>query len=175
MKWTKYIYLLLYYGFAQYLPLSYRPVVGKPAKWIRYRLCKHIFAECGHNVNIERRANFSTGENIHIGNNSGIGFNCQVPCDIHIGNNVMMGPDCVILPANHAFADTSIPMIEQGFAPSRPTVIEDDVWIGHGVIMTPGRVVKTGSIIGAGCVLTKDFDAYSIIGGNPGKLIRLRK
>ena len=41
--------------------------------------------------------------------------------------------------------------------------------------MTPGRHIKKGSIIAAGCVLTKDFDEYSIIGGNPGKIIKKRQ
>lgn len=171
----RYICLFLYYCFAQYLPLSYMPLVGKPAKWIRYHLCKHIFAQCGKNVNIERRANFGSGRDICIGDNSGLGERCRVPSNICVGNNVMMGPYCVIFTQNHAFSDTNIPMIMQGMEPARKTVIEDDVWIGHGVIMTPGRQIKKGSIIGAGCVLTKDFDAYSIIGGNPGKVLKMRK
>ena len=41
--------------------------------------------------------------------------------------------------------------------------------------MTTGRTVKKGSIIAARCVLTKDFPEYSIVGGNPSKLIRSRK
>lgn len=40
--------------------------------------------------------------------------------------------------------------------------------------MTPGRNIKRGSIIGAGGLLCKDFPEYSIIGGNPSKLIRSR-
>jgi acetyltransferase-like isoleucine patch superfamily enzyme len=39
----------------------------------------------------------------------------------------------------------------------------------------PGRTIKDGTIIGGGTVLTKDFEAYSIVGGNPAKLIRMRK
>ncbi len=56
----------------------------------------------------------------------------------------------------------------------KQTIIEDDVWIGRNVIFTPGRTVRKGSIIGAGCVLTKDFDEYTIIGGNPSRVIRSR-
>ena len=40
--------------------------------------------------------------------------------------------------------------------------------------MTPGRVVKRGSVIAAGCVLCKDFPEYSVIGGNPSKFIKSR-
>jgi maltose O-acetyltransferase len=66
-------------------------------------------------------------------------------------------------------------MISQGIDDKRITIIEDDVWIGQNVIFTPGRIVKEGSIIAAGCVLSNDFPEYSIIGGNPSKLIRSRR
>ena len=56
----------------------------------------------------------------------------------------------------------------------KQTVIEDDAWIGRNVTMTPGRTIKKGTIIGTGCVLTKDFPPYSIVGGNPGRLIKSR-
>jgi len=65
-------------------------------------------------------------------------------------------------------------MVEQGMTEKKQTIIEDDVWLGVRVILTPGRTVKKGSVIAAGCVLTKDFPEYSIVGGNPGKLIKSR-
>ncbi len=66
-------------------------------------------------------------------------------------------------------------MIFQGHSERKQTIIGDDVWIGRQVIFTPGRKVANGTIIGVGCVLTKDFPEYSVIGGNAGKLIRSRK
>lgn len=54
------------------------------------------------------------------------------------------------------------------------TIIEDDCWIGVRSILTPGRHIKKGSIIAAGAIVTKDFDEYSIIGGNPAHLIKKR-
>lgn len=89
--------------------------------------------------------------------------------------DVMIGPNLCILPHNHHFERTDITMREQGIEAPRVTRIEDDVWIGRNVIMTPGRTVRRGTIIGAGCVLTKDFEPYSIVGGNPSRLIRKRK
>lgn len=55
-----------------------------------------------------------------------------------------------------------------------PIIIEDDVWIGYGVIILSGVKIGKGSIIAAGSVVTKSFPPYSIIGGNPAKLIRKR-
>jgi maltose O-acetyltransferase len=165
---VKLYYIILYYSILRYLPSS------KLFRLLRYYCCKHIFAYCGKNVNIERMAHFNSGMGIEIGDNSGIGINAHIPSDTKIGKNVMMGPNCFILQLNHRFDRTDIPMIEQGSYPSKQTIIEDDVWIGRNVLFTPGRIVKTGTIIAAGTVLCKDFESYSIVGGNPSKLIRKR-
>lgn len=165
----------LYYYFAQYLPVSYNPLFGKLSKKIRYTICKNIFAYCGENVNIERKANFGSGSELKIGNNSGLGVNCVVPPNTIIGNNVMMGPNCYVHHRNHAFSRTDIPMRLQGYTDAQPLIIDDDVWIGRDVSILVGRHISKGSIIAANCVLTKDFPEYSIVGGNPSRLIRFRK
>ncbi|QXV67019.1 acyltransferase [Mucilaginibacter sp. 21P] len=171
---SRFLCIIIYYAILKHLPASTTPVVGKLAKKLRYSCCRRIFKECGKNVNIEHGAVFGSGLDICIGDNSGIGIDCVVSGQITIGRDVMMGPQCYILDANHDFSRTDIPMIQQGHSKKMPTVIEDDVWIGRQVIFTPGRTVKKGSIVGAGCVLSKDFPEYSIIGGNPSKLIRNR-
>ena len=168
------ICLTLYYSLLRYLPSSTNFLIGKYCRKLRYHCCKHIFKFCGENVNIERNAQFGSGVNLRIGSNSGLGINCVVPGDIIIGKDVMMGPNCCILDANHASDRCDIPMIQQGHIIKKQTIIEDDVWIGRNVLFTPGRVVKKGSIIAAGCVLSKNFPEYSIIGGNPSRLIRNR-
>ncbi len=170
----KVISLILYYGIFRYLPNGATPIFGKPSRFLRYICCKKIFLYCGRNANIERMAFFASGLNIELGEESSIGINAYVPGDIKIGKQVMMGPHCHILNTNHSFDRIDIPMIEQGYSIRKQTIIEDDVWIGRQVIFTPGRIVRKGSIIAAGTVLSKDFEEYSIIGGNPSRLIRKR-
>lgn len=137
-------------------------------------VCRNIFEHCGKNVNVERLAFFGKGDKIRIGDNSGLGCNCVVPNGSIIGDNVMMGPNCYIISQNHNFDRTDVPMIQQGTSESLPIVIEDDVWLGRDVLITRGRKISKGTIIAAKCVLTKDFPPYSIVGGNPSRLLRSR-
>ena len=75
--------------------------------------------------------------------------------------------------ANNSNID--IPMCKQGYLNDEAVSIGDDVWIGQRVTILPGVNIDSHSIIGAGSVVTKDIDAYSIVAGNPARLIRFRK
>lgn len=60
--------------------------------------------------------------------------------------------------------------------PDSPLEIGYDVWIGARVIVLPGCTrIGAHSIIGAGAVVTKDVPDYAIVGGNPARVIRMRK
>ena len=63
----------------------------------------------------------------------------------------------------------------QGFATEKPVLIADDVWIGARVIILPGVRIGTGAVIGAGAVVTKDMPDYSVVGGNPARVLKMRK
>lgn len=120
-------------------------------------------------------------ENIYIGNGKSlsIGKHCQINENVFIqgasiGNYVMIAADVKIINLKHRFSSKDIPMIKQGREKYVNPVIEDDVWIGRGAIILPGVKISKGSIIGAGAVITKDTEEYSIYGGVPARLIRKR-
>jgi phosphonate metabolism protein (transferase hexapeptide repeat family) len=52
--------------------------------------------------------------------------------------------------------------------------IGHDVWIGHGAIVLPGRNIGTGAVVAAGAIVTRDVPAYTIVAGNPARIIRRR-
>ena len=52
--------------------------------------------------------------------------------------------------------------------------VENDVWIGDNVTLLPGIQVGNGSIIGAGAVVSKNVEPFSIVAGNPAKIIGMR-
>lgn len=167
-KKTK-IWYVLYTIFAKNLPVSRR---AKIFKKIRYFFAKKIVNKIGKNVNIEKGAYFNP--KVKIGDNSGIGVNCELNGDITIGNNILMESEVVFYTENHEFKDTKKTIIEQGYREEKPIIIEDDCWIGRRAIILPGVKIAKGTIIGAGAIVTKNFPEYSIIGGNPAKIIGKR-
>ena len=171
MKLRVLIGKLLYNSIAKHMPLSDgRMSFG--SKKLRAFCGKLILNHCGSDVNIEKGAQFST--EVSLGDHSGIGVNAMISSHVTIGNDVMMGPECIILTSNHGMERKDIPMWQQPFSEPRPVVIGDDVWIGARVIILPGVHVGSGSVIGAGSVVTKDVAPGSIVAGNPARLIRMR-
>lgn len=174
-KIIRYVALVLYYGFARYLPS--RPFsIGRK---IRGFLCRWIFRKAGKNINVERLAFFGFGNDIEIGSRSGIGINSYISGiggggKLTIGENVMMAPDVKILTLGHNYHRTDIPMCDQGEYASE-VIIGNDVWIGIRAIILPGVKIGDGAIVGAGAVVTKDVPPYSIVGGVPAKVIKKRK
>lgn len=170
----KKICLGLYYLIGKKLPES-DSFISFGAKRFRRFLCKNIFDYASKTCNIEKGVFFGKGDEISIGDNSGIGLHARVQGPLEIGNNVMMGPDVIIYTKNHEFKRVDIPMIKQGATNSKKVVIEDDVWIGARVIILPGVTIGYGSVIGAGSVVTKDIEQYAVVGGVPAKKLKLRK
>ncbi len=170
---TARLFFLFYYYFARFLPVSNR-IGGKFAKKLRYFLCKRLFRECGKDVNVEHGADFGFGKMITIGDRSDIGICSWIRADLTIGKYVMMGPCVSIYGRYHNYDRTDIPMMDQGMGDFGPIVIEDDVWIGTNVIILRNVKIGKGAIIGAGSVVTKDIPSYSIVAGNPAKVIKWR-
>ena len=164
------VWYILYSVFAKNLPYSRR---GKIFKKVRYFFAKKIVKKIGKNVNIETGAILNP--NIEIDDNSSIGVKCEVIGKATIGKNVMMGPEVILYAQNHNFKDRNKNIMEQGYDIEKGVIIEDDVWIGRRVIILPGVKVSRGTVIGAGAIVTKTFPEYSVIAGNPAKVIGERK
>lgn len=170
-------WMILYYGIAKHLPKSTAPIVGTIAKVLRRSCAKHLFAQCGSDFNLEQGAYVGNGKKFSVGNNVGLGKDFTCHCRIvTIEDNLMMGESVLFLGGGHKHDDLSIPMIQQGGLPDTPLHIGSDVWIGSRAIILPGcKRIGAHSIIGAGAVVTKDVPNYAIVGGNPAKVIRMRK
>lgn len=161
-------------------------IIGGFFEWIsttimRFRNKYNVsrFAICGKNVSIEGPcemtvANIYCGSNVYIGPNA-----CFLSSDakIRIGNNVMFGPNVMIATGNHRIDVVGKAMIDvQEKLPENDedVVIEDDCWIGMGVIILKGVTIGKGSIIGAGTVVTKSIPAYSVVHSSSRMVVKER-
>jgi acetyltransferase-like isoleucine patch superfamily enzyme len=91
---------------------------------------------------------------------------------ISIGRNCLIGPYCYITDANHGRAP-GVPVKDQQME-SLPVVIEDDVWLGAGVVVLPGVRLGRGCVIGAGAVVTHDVPPEAVFAGVPATSIGSR-
>lgn len=108
----------------------------------------------------------------HVGLNSNVYLNAASGGRIVIGNDVGIGPN-VVMRASDKQMGLGLPMNRQ------PTVgltilVGDDVWIGANVVVVGGVTVGSGAVIAAGAVVTRDVGPFTVVGGVPARLIKLR-
>lgn len=110
----------------------------------------------------------------------GEGTHVQARCHLVAGvNSVLIGRRCEIAPAcaffcyNHAI-EPGEPVRTQPLVSRGDIVIEDDVWLGYGVIVLDGVRIGAGAVIGAGSVVVKDIPPMAIAVGNPARVIKYR-
>jgi maltose O-acetyltransferase len=168
------IALLVYYLFAKHIPERF--MAKQVGRVIRAFLCKQIFAECGWGLNCRVGVDFGRGKLLHVGNRSSLGKHMQIHLNEHvyIGDNSDIGPEVHIYTQDHRNDRTDIPMQKQGYVKA-PVKIGNDVWVGAKSVIVKGVTINDGVIIGAGSVVTKDCEAYSVYGGVPAKKIKSRK
>lgn len=123
----------------------------------RIRMKKHVSFNRGARV-------AAAGKTIvDIGSNTMIGYNNVIIAreGIAIGNNVMLGANVCIYDHDHVYSNHGI-MREQGYT-TAPVTIEDNVWIGAGVIVLKGVTIGSGSVIAAGTVVKRDIPKNSLV------------
>ena len=169
----RYLAAAVYWTVARQLPWSSRPG-GRLARAVRSALARHMLDSCGRAVNVEHGAWFGSGKGVRLGDRSSIGMDALVMGPIQIGDDVMMGPRCILLSNRHDISRRDVPMNSQGFADALPIVIEDDVFVGAGATVLPGVRISTGSVVGAGAVVTKDVPPGCVVAGNPAEIVRRR-
>lgn len=149
----------------------------------RRELLSILFGQIGSNVNIDTPFYCDYGKHISIGSNVVININCTfVDCNkIEIGNNVLIASNVQIYTATHPVemkdrllgAEWSGKPVMPFFRTfALPVKIEDNVWIGGGVIILPGVTIGKNTVIGAGSVVTRSIPENSLAFGNPCRVVR---
>lgn len=178
---NKYIFIIKFISnFYRIFPLKYRIKRFDSLRYkkgiigigLRYALLKTIAKSCEDNVLINEGCFIIHPENMSIGNNVSIQPMCYIDAvgGLTIGNDVSIAHQVTIMTSNHNYSDNSIPIKEQGLLKGK-VVISDNVWIGAKASILYGNNIKSGVIVGAGVVVTKDVEKNIIVGGVPAKKI----
>ncbi len=155
-------------GFSQLLSL----IPGKFGSYLRIAFYRMTMTSCENDIVIGFGTLFSQqdteiGTRVYIGPQCNIGM-CKIGADTLIasGVHIMSGS------GQHLFEELDKPIQQQG-GEYRKVEIGEDSWIGNGSLVMANIGKKC--IVGAGSVVTRDVEDYSIIAGNPAKLIKSRQ
>jgi maltose O-acetyltransferase len=148
---------------------------------IRKWYYKRRFHAFGDKTQILEGCEIYGHELISIGYHSSIGRFCELnagpgpkPCLI-IGDHAWLGPYSFFRTVNHRFDDPDVLFIKQGHGDERVIRIGNDVYGGAHCLYLAGTEVGDHCVIAAGSVLSGKYPAYSVIGGNPARVIKKRK
>jgi acetyltransferase-like isoleucine patch superfamily enzyme len=144
----------------------------------------------GCTLQIERGSSIGHGSLLYISTQDGknaalvIGHNTAINeynniratgGSIYIGNYCQIAEFCTLVASNHEIETEKYMVEEKWNILKTDIVIEDDVWIGANAVILPGVKVGKGAVVGAGSVVTRNVEPFSIVGGNPARIIRMRK
>ncbi|MCZ8356643.1 MAG: acyltransferase [Microcystis sp. LE19-388.1G] len=125
--------------------------------------------EIGKNCYIGEKTRIRSANSIKIGNEVMISDDVNIyDTDAHSLNYILRQKEFVeVVILNNLIKDAKDVDIQ-----SAPVVIEDHVWIGFNVGILKGVTIGKGAIIGAGSVVTKDVEPFTVVAGNPAKIIK---
>lgn len=128
--------------------------------------------EIGEYATIEDFSTINNGVgNVIIGRHTLIGMSNVIIGPVLLGNNIIIAQNVVMSGLNHGYEDVDRPIVSQKVSTSVITV-EDDCWIAANVVITAGVTIGKHAVVAAGTVVTKDVPPFSIVAGNPGKVIK---
>jgi acetyltransferase-like isoleucine patch superfamily enzyme len=151
-------------------------IPGLFGNMLRGRFVSKRVVHCGINLTVLAGTRFRSIENLKIGDNVSIGYDnfIQARGGVTIGNDVMTAPGVKIWSVNHNVHDPDV-LIRNQPETKAEVVIGNDVFIASNVFVLPGVTLPDGVVVTAGSVVgVKAYKPYSIIAGNPARMIGFR-
>jgi acetyltransferase-like isoleucine patch superfamily enzyme len=131
--------------------------------------------DIGNDTTIEDFAVINNGVgDVIIGNSVRVGIGTTLIGPVNLGNKVMIAQNVAISGLNHTFTDVTVSIKEQPVSVKKIT-IADETWIGANATIVAGVTIGKHSVIAAGSVVTKSVPDYSVVAGNPARIIKQYK
>lgn len=130
----------------------------------------------GFNTEIRHHATMICSNHSIVKIGRGVSFGHQLKCVVSHQTSFVCGDDCLFsydvnVRGNngHTIIDMDKKTIHGG---KKSVIIEPHVWVGLGVTLLPGSVLKHNCVVGADTIINKEYPSGSIIAGNPAKVVR---
>ena len=147
-----------------------------------YKIEREIELKCrlgsvGKNTRLDEDVVIHHPENTCIGKDCFIGKGVWINAKhgVSIGDGCGIAPGCKIITWEHGIDNRVLSVRETTFERKLPVKLEEGVWLGLNVIILPGVSLGRGVVVAAGAVVNRDFQDFSIIAGQPAKVIGNRK
>jgi len=88
---------------------------------------------------------------------------------LKIGDNVVISQDAYLCGGTHDYTKSTLPLVR------KKIWVHDNVWIGAGAFIAPGVIIGEGAIVGARAAVFKNIEPWTVVGGNPARLIKKRE
>ena len=154
------------------LAYFYNGIVGRlPSHWLRESFLRQYLAGYGSGTSVQMGCSFLNGRKVYIGRRNVVNFGCLFDgrrYKIVTGNDVSIGPDASIMTLGHDPQSSSFDLR------GGDVVIGDHAWIGYGALILPGLTIGEGAVVGARAVVTKSVEPYTIVAGNPARVVGAR-
>lgn len=151
------------------LAFGYNGLVGRlPSRVLRWLYLRAYLGALGSGSGVQMGCSFLNGRKVFLGSRNVVNFGCVFDgrrFSIRTGADVSIGPEAAILTLGHE------PQSEDFCDRGGAVVIGDRVWIGYRSLIMPGVNIGEGAVVGAGAVVTKDVNPYTIVAGNPARVI----
>jgi acetyltransferase-like isoleucine patch superfamily enzyme len=155
------------------LSFFYNGVVGHfPCHWIRELFLRCYLGQILEGSSVHLGCRFLNGRKVFLGKRNIINFGCLFDgrqFRIETGDDVSIGPEAGILTLGHD------PQSSEFALRGGDVRIGNWVWIGFRAMILPGVTIGEGAVVAAGAIVTKDVAPYTIVGGNPARVIGNRE
>lgn len=137
----------------------------------RRRILSELLGSLGEDTEIRPPFYCDYGSHTHIGARGFVNFGLAAldVAPITIGDDVQIGPYVQLLTPTHPLEPEPR---RAKWEAAEPIVIEDNVWLGGGVIVCPGVTIGADTVVGAGAVVTRDLPRGVLAVGNPARVVR---
>jgi acetyltransferase-like isoleucine patch superfamily enzyme len=142
-----------------------------PSHTVRKFFLRLMGAKIAKNVAIYGGNEYRNPKGLTVGVGSALGHRAILDArmGLNIGKSVCFGTEVMIWTLHHDYNNINFDAV------GAPVVIGDYVWLGSRCIILPGVTIGEGAVIASGAVVTKDVEAYTVVGGVPARAISKRE